>query len=221
MTLHARSDLMSVSVPVTSGGCGNTHSRPVRNGAPAANWELTCPPCEHFLKGGGRRILKFTPGDMKNGLMPTQERVADSDPCWSPTPDTVPMTPDEAKSDGRFRETAQLQINMMNALGTAMANGLQIPKEMMYLLERNLPPGVLPDTLQGTMLCTGGHDNPAGAKFCKECGVSMDTTPAIGAAEIPLEMLHVQTLRKKCREAGQPANGTKEQLIGRLTQVKV
>jgi hypothetical protein len=214
---------MSVSVPVTSGGCGTTHSRPVRNGAPAANWELTCPPCERFLKGGGRRILKFTPGDLKNGILPGQERVADSDPCWAPTPDTVPMTPDEAKSDGRFRETAQLQISMMNALGTAMANGLQIPSEMMYLLKKNLPEGVLPATLQGTMVCSIGHDNPAGVKFCHECGISMDTKVSgpVEPLELPLEMLHVQTLRKKCREAGQPANGTKEQLIGRLQHVKV
>src|SRR5580698_6953669 len=63
MTLYARSDLMSVSVPVASGGCGGTHSRPVRDGAPARDFRLDCPGCETFLKGGGRTVLTTVPGD--------------------------------------------------------------------------------------------------------------------------------------------------------------
>lgn len=50
MTLYARADVMHVSVPVANGGCGQPHSRPVRNGAPDKEWALTCPDCETFLR---------------------------------------------------------------------------------------------------------------------------------------------------------------------------
>ena len=62
MVLFARSDVMSVSVPVGSGGCGRPggHSRPVIKGAPAKTFKLDCPPCESFLKGDRKqKILKY------------------------------------------------------------------------------------------------------------------------------------------------------------------
>src|ERR1700690_444615 len=98
MSLFARSDLMSVSIPVTSGGCGASHSRPVRNGTPAQEWMLDCPDCESYLRGDGKsRILRVTPGDPKSGIPAKQERVADCDPHWSSTADSVPLTPDEQR----------------------------------------------------------------------------------------------------------------------------
>src|ERR1700684_334669 len=95
MTLYARSDLMSVSIPVTSGGCGPPHSRPVRKGAPAKDFRLDCPGCENFLKGGGRTVLHVTQGSKELGIPTHQEWVADCDPCWGATPESVPETPDE------------------------------------------------------------------------------------------------------------------------------
>ena len=80
MSLYARSDLMSVSVPATSGGCGNSHSRPVSQGKPAKEWRLDCPPCEGYLKGDRKpKILKTTPGDPKAGIPSRQERVPDEE----------------------------------------------------------------------------------------------------------------------------------------------
>jgi hypothetical protein len=209
---------MAVSIPVTSGGCSKTHSRPVRNGIPARTWGLDCDRCCSYLSGYGRpKILKVTPGDVKAGILPVQERVADSDPQWSSVPDAIPMTPDEIRSDRHFRETAQLQINAMNALGTAMANGLSIPPEMMYLLRKQLPPEML---IQGSVMCAKGHDNAPGSKFCAECGMSMDARaeiePSRASGEIPLEKLHVATLRKKARNLGIPDRGNRDQLAAAI-----
>lgn len=50
MTLYARTDLCSTAVPRSSGGCGETHTRPVENGAPAKLWALNCPGCESDLR---------------------------------------------------------------------------------------------------------------------------------------------------------------------------
>ena len=50
MNLYARSDVMGVSIAVASGGCGQTHTRPVNNGAPAKTFELSCPQCSFALK---------------------------------------------------------------------------------------------------------------------------------------------------------------------------
>ena len=80
MTLYARSDVMSVSIPVSSGGCGQSHSRPVHQGAPARDFRLDCPGCENFLKGGGRQVLHITQGSKELGIATHQEWVADCDP---------------------------------------------------------------------------------------------------------------------------------------------
>jgi hypothetical protein len=74
------------------------------------------------------------------------------------------------------------------------------------------------------MVCVNGHDVPAGNQFCGSCGASMDARAAIsGAPEDPpdepvvdLERLHVQSLRKMCRDRRLPDRGSKEALIGRL-----
>lgn len=220
MTLYARSDVCAISVPVTSGGCGQMHSRPVRNGIPAKTWGLDCDRCCAYLSGAGRpRVIKVTPGDVKAGIMPVQERVADSDPQWSSVPEQIPMTPDELRADRHFRDTAQLQIDAMNALGTAMANGLKIPPEMMYLLRKQLPPEML---IQGSVICASGHDNAPGARFCAECGVNMNARAQIEnpvtVDDIPLEKLHVATLRKKAREAGISDKGNREQLAAAIRE---
>jgi hypothetical protein len=70
-------------------------------------------------------------------------------------------------------------------------------------------------------VCANGHDNQSGLKFCGECGVSMSARAAIGSSDegqavVPLDRLHVATLRKRCRDAGLPDRGSKDVLIGRL-----
>jgi hypothetical protein len=219
MTLYARSDLMAVAIPQVSGGCGQTHTRPVTQGAPSRTFQLDCPPCEAYLSGANRpQILKYEL-DPKTRAVIGQRRVADADPQWSSTPDTIPPTPDEQRIGTVRAERGALQIQMLQALAAIRATGVDVPSDALYLLERDLPAGVL----KGTVVCANGHDNLAGLKFCGECGIRMDAKGEIGNGahldvdDIPLDRLHIATLRKKCREKGVPDKGTKLQLISRLS----
>jgi hypothetical protein len=149
--------------------------------------------------------------------------VADADPQWSRTRDSAPLTPDERRQDASFRETAAQQINAINALGTARANGLQIPDEMFYLLSRQLPTETMAGIQEPKVLCPKEHENTAGAKFCAECGISMiseliDELPQVKPLEevLPLHNLHIATLKKMAREKDLSDKGTKEDLIKRL-----
>ena len=214
MTLYARNDLQLVSIPSSSGGCGNSHSRPVRNGAPDKTFRLDCPPCESYLRGDRKaKILKTTPGDPKLQIPAKQERVADCDPHWSSTPESVPLTPDELKTNSTRTERATSQIQMIQALAALRSAGVDVPFETQWLMDRELPSQLI----KGTTLCPTGHDNAAGVKFCGECGLSMTPRNEIEAPEIPLDMLHIATLKRKCREQGLSDKGKKEELIARLT----
>lgn len=211
LSLYARSDLMSVSIPVTNGGCGATHTRPVTRGAPDPEWKLTCPDCEAYLRGTRKqKILKTTQGDAKLGIPSRQEHVADADPHWSSTPETVPLTPDEVRVDSVRKEKGQLQLQQMQAMAAIRGLGIDVPKDAMWLLEKTLPGAVV----HGSMICPNGHDNTSGAKFCAECGVSMSAQKEIES--IPLDMLAYATLKARCKEAGLSAKGSKEDLISRL-----
>ena len=198
-------------------GCGATHSRPVTHGSPAKVFRLDCEPCEQFLRGDRRpKVLRYDI-DPKTRTVTGQSRVADADPMFSSTPDTIPLTPDEARTNSVRSERGAQQIQMIQALAALRATGIEVPPEALWLLERELPAGVL----KGTVLCADGHDNQAGTKFCGQCGISMAakgaiSPPADAEPQIDLGRLHVATLRKKCRDAGLPDKGTKDALIGRL-----
>lgn len=217
MALYARSDLACIAIPVASGGCGSTHSRPVVNGAPAREWKLECGPCEAHLKGSRRGIVKSPISKSATG--PLTYGTVDADPMWSSTPDTVPLTPDEERTDATRRERGKIQIEMLQALAAMRATGVDVPAEAMWLLEQELPPGVL----RGTVVCANSHDVPAGSAFCPQCGVSMAVKAAIGGggdeaseAAADLATLHPQTLKKLCRERGLDDAGSKDDLISRL-----
>jgi hypothetical protein len=195
-------------------GCGASHSREVTRGVAAREFRLDCPPCEAHLRGDRKPKKLVYETDKRTGQTIRQARVADSDPMWSSTPD-VPQTPDEERINAVRQERGSQQIQMIQALAALRATGIQVPDEAMWLLERELPSGVL----KGTMLCASGHDNPAGVKFCGECGMSMAARGAIASSDEPvvdLSRLHVATLRKRCRDAGLPDRGSKDALIGRL-----
>jgi len=216
MALFARSDVLATSIPVASGGCGATHSRPVTRGVPAKIFKLECGPCESYLRGDRKpKILKYHI-DKNTGQSVRQERVADADPMFSSSPDTIPLTPDEERVNSTRQERGRMQIEMIQALAAMRATGIQVPPEAMWLLEREIPEGVL----RGTVICVNGHDVAAGLKFCGECGVSMAARGAIAPPEEPaavdLGRLHPQTLRKMCRDAKLPDRGSKDDLIGRL-----
>jgi hypothetical protein len=188
---------------------------------PAKEFRLDCPECERHLRGDRKPKKLVYETDKRTGQTTRQARVADSDPLWSSTPD-VPLTPDEERVNSVRSERGAQQIQMIQALAALRATGIQVPDEAMWLLERELPSGIL----KGTVLCANGHDNQAGIKFCGECGISMAARGVLGGPDDPgpievgpvvdLGRLHVATLRKRCRDAGLPDKGSKDVLIGRL-----
>jgi hypothetical protein len=223
VTLYARSDLMSVSVPVTSGGCGKSHTRPVRNGVPARDFKLDCPGCEAFLKGGGRTVIINTPPDKENGIPGSQKRVADMDPCWGATPESVPETPDEVQYTRRRNRMGAEELEWIRAIAAAKQAGLDLPVAAREMLERRLPGfGVV----EGEVVCPQGHTNTAGLKFCGECGSKMDVMGALeapnthlnsGLGEDTLSKLSISILKDLCRQQGLPVGGKKADLVARLS----
>ena len=198
-------------------GCGASHSREVTRGVPAKDFSITCPPCEAYLRGDRKQKKLVYETDKRTGQTIRQARVADSDPMWSSTPETVPQTPDEERVNAVRQERGSQQIQMIQALAALRGTGIDIPDDAMWLLERELPAGVL----RGTVVCVNSHDVPAGSQFCPQCGVSMAGRAAIAAPDEPavdLARLHPQTLRKRCRDHVPPLpdKGSKDVLIGRL-----
>jgi hypothetical protein len=189
----------------------------VTRGAPAKTWNLNCPPCEAHLRGDRKsKILKHK---IESGRVVSQERVPDADPMWSSTPETAPLTPDEERTNSVRSERGRMQIEMLQALAALRSTGVEVPPDALWLLERELPAGVL----QGTVVCLNGHDVPGGSAFCPQCGASMAARAAVEAAPEPdpepavdLGRLHPQTLKKRCREAGLPDKGSKDEMIRRL-----
>jgi uncharacterized Zn finger protein (UPF0148 family) len=215
MTLYSRSDVCSIAIPQPD-GCGASHQREVTRGVPAKIFKIDCPPCEAYLRGDRKpKILRYQTNP-KTGQVTHQERIADADPMWSSTPDTVPLTPDETRTNAVRSERGRMQIEMLQALAALRSTGIEVPPEALWLLERELPAGVL----QGTVVCANSHDVPSGSAFCPQCGVTMAAraaveAPAAGPA-VDLGRLHPQTLRKMCREAKLPDRGSKDVLIQRL-----
>jgi hypothetical protein len=220
--LFSRSDVMSISIPSASGGCGRNHIRPVRNGAPDKVFKIECAPCEGYLKGDRKpQVLRYEL-DPNTHTVLSQQRVADADPHWASTPYATSETPDERKTHKRQMEMGEKQLATIQALTAAKAAGINVPPEALFMIEHYLPGQVV----QGTVLCADKHENPAGIKFCGECGMSMNAKaeveppvkeiPADEPAGIPLDMLHIATLKKLCREAGLSDRGKKPELIERL-----
>jgi hypothetical protein len=229
MTLYARSDMVSIVIPATSGGCGSVHSRPVKSGAPVRTWGLECPPCEAYLRGDRKaKIIRVIPGDKEQGIPSRMEHVADADPQWSTTPEGIPPTPDEQHVNKIRAERGAEQLQQLQALAMLQGAGFKLPDEAQWLLDKNFDARIV----RGTVVCPDGHDNTSGAQFCATCGIRMATKAFLAPAEPvtadsdsgesppdaeSLRIFHVATLKKMCREKGLPDKGNKEILIKRLT----
>lgn len=219
MSLYARSDMMSVSIPVTSGGCGKTHSRPVTKGVVKRVWELNCPPCETYLRGDHKpKVIKVVGGDKNKGIPSRMDHIADSDPHWSSTPETIPATPDEENVHSRRQEVASQQLQLLQASAAAKAAGFDIPAEALWLLEEKLGTNLV----RGMVECANGHDNPGGSKFCQECGIDMKVRASVGSAPVvkssdEYEKLSIKELKELCKAEGLPTSGNKKQLVERLS----
>jgi hypothetical protein len=166
MTVYARSDLVSVSISSSHGGCGKTHSRPVTDGAPEAIWALTCHNgCEDHLR---------------------------SDPLWASSITKIPESPDE--EENRKSREARDGRDLELATGTALSQLAGIPGAMEQLANAVLamakgqqraevPSGMM-------LLCRDGHLNSPESKFCATCGVSLaegvpSASEAIKKDEVP------------------------------------
>jgi hypothetical protein len=150
MTLYAANDRVAVSVsPDGEGGCGTTHRRPFTNGAPEKLWALDCPPCEDHLR---------------------------HDPGWSTTLAEIPETHDEQKSRENYEKRGAKDVNTMLALALARMTGGEIPATVAAMITGNKQH--IPGVIAGTILCVDGHENPAGIKFCGECGAKLDMRDA-------------------------------------------
>lgn len=224
MSLYARSDLMSVSIPPTSGGCGKTHTRPVTKGVTAKVWKLDCNPCEGYLRGDGKpKIIKVIPGDKEQGIPSRMEHVIDSHPQWSNTPEGVPPTPDEQHVNKIRADRGNQQLQQLSALAALQGAGLKIPDEAMWLLEQNFDRRIV----KGNVICANGHDNVSGSKFCQECGINMASQGAIEAGEeeeeepfIDIWKLDFRALQKMCKEKGISAKGSTDELRKRLSIIQ-
>jgi hypothetical protein len=90
VAVYARSDVMGIAVPVSDGGCGSSHSRPVVQGAPAKVWKLTCGPCETVIKRDIRAsTVEWTDKDRVKHEYNTS--------TWADDPTRIPLTPDEER----------------------------------------------------------------------------------------------------------------------------
>lgn len=192
MALYGRSDVMSVAVPLNSGGCGATHSRPVADGVATEEWDLerACARCARVLR---------------------------KDPLWSASVAEIPETPDEraAREDAEKRgeralKKAQEETNVkLTGLTAQIVELLQkqgqgaVPGEdvIAALVAREVAKAMQNGTIS---LALAQEPEPEPEPYAVPSGAS-------------LERMHVRTLGKMCRERGLNDKGGKTDLIARLT----
>lgn len=157
MTIYARNDVLSVGLSRSHGGCGHNHSRPVENGAAVKLWAFNeCQPCENVLR---------------------------SDPLWSTTISQLPETHDEqlTREDQEKRGQRDAAGATAQAL-TQLASLGDLPAIMAQLVTmfnqgdkakfQLNDVGIKAASAAG-FNCSNGHDVADGAKFCGECGTSV------------------------------------------------
>ena len=196
MTLYARADVISVCVPVASGGCGTTHIRPVRNGAPAQQFKLDCPGCENFLRAdiartGNKRVRTV---NADNGMRLAERFLG----LWGATPDTIPEAPDqEQHREWAEQETAtsnaSSQTDAMRMIGTAVAGNSELMAKFIELqtalLAKEQPPlsPILPVPVDENAERPEPrqYEYPIGAlpessydtRTCRDCGALITRSP--------------------------------------------
>jgi len=156
VTVYARSDVLHVALSDDHGGCGQSHTRPVVNGAPIKTWALECPACEIYLK---------------------------TDVLWAGMPSEVPETPDEEKirldeerrgqrdAIGAQAQALQQIANLPDGMATAFAQAFA--DAMIRIGVGSGHPLGLPAAPTATVTCPSGHEVEHTAKFCAECGIEM------------------------------------------------
>lgn len=184
MTVHARSDLSAITISPAHGGCGEVHSRPVNQGAPAKLWSLTCSACEDVLR---------------------------KDSNWSGTISGIPETPDEKayREDQELKGRSDQQNQTAEALAKLASLG-DLPSAIAQLAAMFSGE---PKRETGTACQACSKVSPATSKFCGHCGVSMTPPPTDSFAIPNLEDLADFQLTELAREKGlkyHPRTGRKK-----------
>lgn len=174
MVLYARSDVVSVTVPVGHGGCGQTHTRPVIAGAPVKQFELICPPCENFLRADIARTgnKKTRTVNSDNGLKLDDRYLG----LWGSSPNTIPESPDQEKErewaeQKTVTENASTQTEAFGKIADALAGNTELIAKLaeivagqsaarMVMPAEPMVPGELPKV-----------DPNADQRACLDCGL--------------------------------------------------
>jgi hypothetical protein len=201
MSVFARSDLASVSVSAAHGGCGEVHTRPAPGGIPVQPWRLDCETCANYLR---------------------------SDPHWSVTSAEIPETHDEGKSREDFEKRGAKDKDAILTLALARLAGIpssELPESLTRMISGR------PAHIPGVLECPAGHGNPAGQKFCGQCGDPMSglvpqaslpappaERPAGSRGQRPrrLREARLDELQALARGQGLSVAGTRADLISRL-----
>jgi hypothetical protein len=192
MGLYGRNDVMSVAVPLTAGGCGAMHSRPVSDGVAADDWNLesVCVLCSVALRG---------------------------DPLWAAMPSEIPETPDEKtiREDAEKRGERQIKKSQERL---SVQQG-ELNEKLVELLARG-GHAAEPDQGMITRLVAEQVQKALAAMRDADTEQARDLTDSIAVeAELDLTRLHVRTLGKMCNDRGLDRRGSKADLIARLNAV--
>jgi len=204
MTLHARSDLVSVAVSKDHGGCGATHTRPVTHGSPVKVWVLSCPACENHLRG---------------------------DPNWAVDPEEIPETPDEVRLRESQEKRGEKNIaSSLQASIASLASSQEGMQKLMAIMTTALA-GVNPEVTKAIASLTGSptEESPVGATNDNPTGVASPNRTQVAGVRVvedgdprddqpDLSKLTVKDLRALAKDRGVADTGNRAQLIERLTQ---
>jgi hypothetical protein len=206
MSVWARSDLASVSVSAAHGGCGEVHTRPAPGGIPVQPWRLDCETCANYLR---------------------------SDAHWSATSAEIPETHDEGKTREDFQKRGAHDKDAIMTLALARLAGIptsELPESLTRMISGR------PAHIPGVLECPAGHGNPAGQKFCGQCGApmsgpvpqaSLPPAPERPAAARPgqrprrLRDARLDELQALARSRGLSVAGTRADLISRLADAGI
>jgi len=151
--MYARNDIRSIAISEAHGGCGQPHERGAGpDGTPEDFWFVDCPQCEMYLA---------------------------SDPLWAKNPDDVPESPDEAKATAAFEARGSKALSRLRVLALAKMAGVA-PAEISPELSKMLTAG--PVRVPGITVCSAGHDNAPGSRYCSSCGTRMGAPAASAIA---------------------------------------
>lgn len=154
---------------------------------------------------------------------------------WSTTVSELPETYDEKLSREDFEKRGALDERKLMAMALAKMNGIPIPETISGMLGA-------PAALAGVLECPAGHGQPAGSKFCNECGAPMSSpvtqaaldapqrpaeppaaasSPRQGRIPVRLQDLRHDELQAACRARGLPDQGVRKELMKRLRNAGV